>query len=145
MIKFWKRLKYWQKGGIICVLFIFLLSLLLGFNAMWDSWDKIYQNGQFHCQDFKGFNWTPCSLFDVIEQQILAPLFMVFSLPLLLVFAFFEIPIKSDIIVYTLLIISLLVGISIYFSIGALIAIIIRKIRKRRWLPLHLQPDTYHQ
>ncbi len=129
--KWWNKLKYWQKGGIISLVFIFLFVLFLGINAIRDSWDKIYQNEQFHCQDFKGFKWTPCSFFDVIEQQILAPLGIVFSFPVLIFALLFEVPIKSDFVLYSLIVLSFLIGTSFYYGVGALIGFIIGKIKKK--------------
>lgn len=129
MIKWWRKLKYWQKGGIISVIVTFILLLLFGLNNLSSNWDNVYQNGVFHCPDFKGFNWTPCSFWDALNSQVLTPVLFWFGFPII-IFALFQLPIKSDFGIYVLLIISLLIGAAFYFGVGALIAYVIHRIRK---------------
>ena len=129
MIKFWKTLKYWLKGGIVSIIVIVVLLLLFGLNNLISNWNNVYQNRVFHCSDFKGFNWTPCSFWDAINDQVLTPVLFWFGFPII-IFALFQLPIKSDFGVYLLIIISLLIGASFYFGIGALIAFAIHKTRK---------------
>ena len=130
IIKWWKKLKYWQKGGIISIILVLILFLLLGLSTLSSNWNNIYQNGEFYCPDFKGFNWTPCSFFNAISGQVFTPIIFLFGFPII-IFAFFEIPIKSDFGIYLLMIVSLLIGASFYFGIGAFVAFIIHKIQKR--------------